>query len=64
MPFHDVIGDEVTETHANQKVLSVCIRYVDVSGSGTVQIVERLLNFAHLKRTTGLAVGEGAFCNP
>jgi len=37
----------------------VCIRYVDVSGSGPVQIVERLLDFAHLKRTTGLAVGEG-----
>ena len=30
-----------------------------MSGSGLVQIVERLLDFAHLKRTTGLAVGEG-----
>ena len=59
VPFYAVIGDEVTDAHAIQEVLSVCIRYVDMPGSGPVQIVERLLDFAHLKRTTGLAVEEG-----
>ena len=58
-PFFAVIADEVTDKHANQEVLSVCIRYVDVSQTGSITINEELLDFAHLKRTTGEAVGNG-----
>ena len=59
VPFYAVIDDGVTAAHTNQEVLSVCSTYVDVSGIGPVHTIERLLDFAHPKKTTGLAVAEG-----
>ena len=59
VPFFAVIADEVTDKHANQEILCVCIRYVvDASQVGSVTIKEELLDFAHLTRTTGEAVGK------
>ena len=59
VPFYAVIADEVTDRHANQEVLSVCIRYVDVTGGGSAEIVEKLIDFVELTRTTGEAVRNG-----
>ena len=59
VPFYAVIADEVTDRYANQEVLSVCIRYVDVTGGGSAEIVKKLIDFVELTRTTGEAVGNG-----
>ena len=58
VPFFAVIADEVTDKHANQEIICVCIRYVDASQVVSVTIKEELLDFAHLTRTTGEAVGK------
>ena len=51
LSFFAVIVDEVTDKPGNKEVLSVCITNVDVSA-----IKEQLLDFVHLKRTTGESI--------
>ena len=48
-PF-TVIADEVTDPHANQEILSVCIRFLDVSLPCEVHIRECFLGFLRLDR--------------
>ena len=56
-PFYSIIADEVTDHHANQEVLSVCVRFLDLS-TDQRQIKEVFLDFIHLKRATGEKVGQ------
>ena len=56
--FYSIIADEVTDPHANQEVLSVCVRFLDLSTANQPQIKEIFLDFIHLKRATGVRVGQ------
>ena len=49
LPF-TVIADEFTDSHSNQEILSVCIRYVDISAPLTPEINECLIGFLHIER--------------
>jgi len=49
--FFAIIADEVTDPHANQEVLSVCLRLVE----GT-DIKEFFLDFSYFERTTGESI--------
>ena len=55
--FFSVIADEVHDKLDNKEVLSVCIRYVDTRNKAAL-INEVLLDFRHLERTTGEALGK------
>ena len=56
--FYSIIADEVTDPHANQKVLAVCVRFLDLSKADCPQIREVFVDFMHLKRATGVKVGQ------
>ena len=49
--FFAIIADDVTDPHANQEVLSVCLRLVD----GT-DIKEFFFDFSYLERTIGESI--------
>ncbi|XP_072168372.1 uncharacterized protein [Diadema setosum] len=55
--FYSIIADEVTDPHANQEVLSVCVRFLDLSTADHPQIKEVFIDFIHLRRATGEKVG-------
>ena len=58
-PIYSIIADETTDKHdkyANQKVLTVCIIYVDTLCH---KIVAFFLDFINLDRTTGEAIAGG-----
>ena len=52
------MADEVTDKHANQEILSLCIRFVDFS-QVQPHINEIFLDFLHLDRATGENIGAG-----
>ena len=52
---YTVIADEATDAHANREILSVCLRYVDLSEP---HIRECFLSFVHLERATASALYE------
>nr|XP_054770918.1 52 kDa repressor of the inhibitor of the protein kinase-like [Lytechinus pictus] len=56
--FYSIIADEVTDPHANQEVLSVCVRFLDLSTADHPQIKEVFIDFIHLRRATGEKVGK------
>ena len=47
-----IIADEVTDKFANQELLSLCLRFVEMK-DGKHHIKEAFLDFVHLERTTG-----------
>ena len=57
LPFA-IIADEATDPHANQEVLSVCLRFVDIQASGGPQIREFLLDFVDLERATAVTISK------
>lgn len=55
--YFSVMADEVTDRHANLEVLSLCLRFVDVS-QRKPEIKEAFLDFLHLKRATGMSISD------
>ena len=56
-----VIADEVTDPHANQEILSVCIRFLDISLPCEPQIRECFLGFLRLYRANAKMISENIF---
>ena len=53
-----IIADEVTDKYANQEVLTLCLRFVEMDdGDGLPHIQEHFLDFVYLERTTGAKIG-------
>lgn len=52
MIFHSLlyIADEVTDPHANQEILSVCLHFVDLTAPQTPRIKDCLINLVNLER--------------
>ncbi len=55
LPF-TVIADEVSDPHANQKIISVCLRFVDLTSPKKTHIKECLINFVNLERANASAL--------
>ena len=56
-PF-TIISDEVTDPHANQEILSVCIRFLDIPAPNEPQIQECFLGFLYLNRANARMISE------
>ena len=56
--YFSIIADEVTDRHANQEILSLCLRFVDTTNRQKPHIKEVFLDFLHLERTTGQKIAE------
>ena len=55
LPF-TVIADEVTDGYANQEVLSVCLRFVDLTAPQEPHVKECFVNFCHLRRADAVSI--------
>ncbi len=55
LPF-TVIADEVTDPHANQEIIAVCLRFVDLTSPKEPHIKECLINFVNLERANASAI--------
>ena len=53
--YYSIMADEVTDPHGNQEILSLCLRFIDVSNTKP-HIREAFIDFAHLERATGVGV--------
>ena len=49
------MADEVTDPHSNREILSLCIRYIDITGAEP-HIREAFIDFLYLDRATGFDV--------
>ena len=58
MLFYSLIGDEVTESHSNKEILSLCLRFESWNDQIPPQpsIKEVFFDFTFPTRTTGLAI--------
>lgn len=54
--FFSIIGDEVTDKYANQEILSVCLRFLDLNNDVSPQIKELFFDFVNLDKTTGESI--------
>ena len=57
LPFA-IIADEATDPHANQEVLSLCLRFVDLHSACSPVIKECLIDFIYLERANALTISE------
>lgn len=55
--YFSIMADEVTDPHGNQEVLSLCLRFVDVTDRKP-HVREVFLDFLHLQRVTGKRIAE------
>ncbi len=55
LPF-TIIADEVTDHHANQEVLSVCLRFVDLTSPQDPHIKECLINLINVERANASTI--------
>lgn len=55
LPF-TVIADEVTDSHANREIISVCLRFVDLTSLKNPHIRECLINFLFLERANASSI--------
>ena len=55
LPF-TIIADETTDGFSNQEILTLCLRYVDVSLPRSPKIKKCLLSFIHLERATAESI--------
>ena len=56
--FYSIIADEVTDPHGNQEILSLCVRFLDMTDSEHPEIKEVFVDFIHLKRATGKKIAD------
>ena len=57
LPF-TIIADETTDPHSNREILSLCLRYVDISSPREPHIRECLISFLYLERANALAISK------
>ena len=57
LPF-TIIADECTDSYSNQEVLSVCLRFVDLSSFKDPHIKECFIGFIHLDRTNASTISK------
>ena len=55
LPF-TIMADEVTDPYANQEILSVCLRFVDLSSPHNSHIKECLIAFMNLQRANASTI--------
>ena len=55
LPF-TIIGDETTDSYANREILTVCLRFVDLSSPTDPHIKECLLSFLYLQKATAVGI--------
>ena len=53
-----IIADEVTEPCGNQEILSVCLRFVDLSSPLNPHIKECLIAFMNLERANASTISK------
>ena len=53
---YSIIADEVTDPHANQEVICVCLRFVDLTFPKKPHIKECLIDLLNLERATACAI--------
>ena len=54
--FFAIIADEVTDVHANQEVLSVCLRFLDNLNPEQPEVKEVFFDFVYLDKTDGESI--------
>ena len=54
--FFSIIGDEVTDNYANQEILSVCLRFLDLNNDISPKIKEVFFDYVSLDKTTGESI--------
>ena len=54
--FFAIIADEVTDMHANQEVLSVCLRFLDNLNPEQPEVKEVFFDFAYLDKKDGESI--------
>ena len=54
--FFAIIADEVTDVHANQEVLSVCLRFLDNLNPEQPEVKEVFFDFVYLDKTDGKSI--------
>ena len=57
LPF-TIMADEVTDPYANQEILSVCLRFVDLSSPQNPHIKECLIAFMNLERANASTISQ------
>ena len=57
LPF-TIIADEVTDYHANQEILSVCVRFVDLTCPQKPKIKECLINLVNIERANASTISQ------
>ena len=57
LPF-TIIADECTDPHSNTEMLSVCLRFVDLTLFQEPHIKECLLSFSHLESANANAISQ------
>lgn len=57
LPF-TIIADEVTDPHANQEILSVCVRFVDLTSPQNPHIKECLINLVNVERANASTIAK------
>ena len=55
-PFFAITADEVTDMHANQEVLSVCLRFLDNLNPEQPEVKEVFFDFVYLDKTDGESI--------
>ena len=54
--FFSIIGDEVIDKYANQEILSVCLRFLDLNNDVSPKIKEVFFDYVSLDKTTGESI--------
>ena len=54
--FFSIIGDEVTDEYANQEILTVCLRFLDLNNDVSPKIKELFFDYVNLDKTTGESI--------
>ena len=57
LPF-TIIANETTDPHFNQEILSLCLRYVDLSCPRETHIRESLISFLYLENANASAISK------
>ncbi len=57
LPF-TIIADETTDRHSNQEILSVSLRFVDLSSSSAPHIAENFISFIYLERANASTISQ------
>ena len=54
--FFSIIGDEVTDKYANQEILSIFLRFLDLNNDVSLKFKEVFFDYVNLDKTTGESI--------